>query len=169
MEASCFVLEKCLDSFHILICHPFTLQYPSFFCILEKELDDLLFNKHCYHFSMKVLIFSFKHEFGNTSPTNCLFLVSQSPFQYCSLSFLLMRLYGCSLKYPYVMLYLSDGMIISHLPFGPTAYFNLSNVIMRHDIPDVGTMSEAYPHLIFHNFNSRLGERVGFSFVMTDP
>lgn len=58
-----------------------------------------------------------------------------------------------------------DGMIISHLPFGPTAYFNLSNCIMRHDIPNVGTMSEAYPHLIFHNFNSRLGERVSWCLV----
>lgn len=53
-----------------------------------------------------------------------------------------------------------DGLIVSHLPYGPTAYFTLSNVIMRHDIPDVGTMSEAYPHLIFHNFSGRLGERV---------
>ena len=55
-----------------------------------------------------------------------------------------------------------DGIIVSHLPYGPTAYFTLSNVVMRHDIPDVGTMSEAYPHLIFHNFSSRLGERVFF-------
>ena len=53
-----------------------------------------------------------------------------------------------------------DGMIISHLPYGPTAYFTLSNTIMRHDIPDVGTMSEAYPHLIFDKFTSKLGERV---------
>lgn len=53
-----------------------------------------------------------------------------------------------------------DGLIICHLPFGPTAYFNLSNTVMRHDIPDVGTMSEQYPHLIFHNFKSRLGKRV---------
>lgn len=53
-----------------------------------------------------------------------------------------------------------DAMTISHLPYGPTAYFTLVNVIMRHDIPDVGTMSEAYPHLIFHNFSSRLGNRV---------
>ncbi|NP_001171858.1 U3 small nucleolar ribonucleoprotein IMP4 [Saccoglossus kowalevskii] len=53
-----------------------------------------------------------------------------------------------------------DGMIICHLPYGPTAYFTLSNTVMRHDIPDIGTMSEAYPHLIFHNFNSKLGERV---------
>lgn len=53
-----------------------------------------------------------------------------------------------------------DGLIISHLPYGPTAYFTLSNVVMRHDIPDVGTMSEQYPHLIFHGFSSKLGERV---------
>jgi len=58
------------------------------------------------------------------------------------------------------LLRFTDGMIISHLPYGPTAYFNLSNCVMRHDIPEVGTMSEAYPHLIFHNFKSRLGERV---------
>lgn len=53
-----------------------------------------------------------------------------------------------------------DGLVICHLPYGPTAYFNLSNVVMRHDIPDVGTMSEAYPHLIFNNFSSKLGNRV---------
>ncbi|KAJ6661869.1 hypothetical protein lerEdw1_013040 [Lerista edwardsae] len=53
-----------------------------------------------------------------------------------------------------------DGLIVSHLPFGPTAYFTLCNVVMRHDIPDIGTMSEAHPQLIFHNFTSRLGQRV---------
>ncbi|CAI9727727.1 Hypothetical predicted protein [Octopus vulgaris] len=53
-----------------------------------------------------------------------------------------------------------DALTISHLPYGPTAYFSMFNVIMRHDILDVGTMSEAYPHLIFHNFGTRLGRRV---------
>jgi len=53
-----------------------------------------------------------------------------------------------------------DGLIISHLPFGPTAYFSLSNTVMRHDIPDVGKMSEVFPHLIFDNFKSKLGQRV---------
>ncbi|XP_076448318.1 U3 small nucleolar ribonucleoprotein IMP4-like [Babylonia areolata] len=53
-----------------------------------------------------------------------------------------------------------DGLIVSHLPFGPTAYFTLSNVVMRHDIPGVGTMSEVFPHLIFHNFSTKLGKRV---------
>lgn len=52
------------------------------------------------------------------------------------------------------------GFIVSHLPFGPTAYFTLCNVVMRHDIPNLGTMSEAKPHLIMHGFSSRLGKRV---------
>lgn len=59
--------------------------------------------------------------------------------------------------------FISDGLIVCHLPFGPTAYFTLCNVVMRHDIPDLGTMSEAYPHLILHNFTSRLGRRVSLA------
>lgn len=53
-----------------------------------------------------------------------------------------------------------DTLIVSHLPYGPTAFFNISECVMRHDIPGVGTMSEAYPNLIFHNFNTKLGLRV---------
>ncbi|CAG8434727.1 7806_t:CDS:2 [Diversispora eburnea] len=53
-----------------------------------------------------------------------------------------------------------DGMVISHFPYGPTAFFSLNNVVLRHDIDDQGTVSEAYPHLIFNNFNSNLGRRV---------
>ena len=49
-----------------------------------------------------------------------------------------------------------DGLIVCHLPFGPTAYFNLSDVVMRHDINkeevQLKNVSEQYPHLIFHNF-----------------
>ncbi|EON64001.1 hypothetical protein W97_03231 [Coniosporium apollinis CBS 100218] len=54
------------------------------------------------------------------------------------------------------------SMVISHLPHGPTAKFSLHNVVLRHDIPNAarGTVSESYPHLIFENFNSRLGKRV---------
>jgi U3 small nucleolar ribonucleoprotein protein IMP4 len=53
-----------------------------------------------------------------------------------------------------------DSMIISHFPHGPTLMLSLSNVVMRHDIPDCPTMSEQYPHLIFHNINSKLGIRI---------
>ncbi|SJK86689.1 IMP4, U3 small nucleolar ribonucleoprotein protein IMP4 [Babesia microti strain RI] len=54
-----------------------------------------------------------------------------------------------------------DAMIVSHLPSGPTAYFQLSDVKLRHDLPEKPpTLSEAYPHLIFHNFTTKLGLRV---------
>lgn len=53
-----------------------------------------------------------------------------------------------------------NGFIACHLPFGPTAYFTLTGSVLRHDIPNVGTMSEQYPHLIFHNLTSKLGLRV---------
>lgn len=66
-----------------------------------------------------------------------------------------------------------DGMILSHLPYGPTAYFNLQNCVMRHDIARengaIGTVSEAYPHLIFHNFTTPLGERVSNILKYTFP
>lgn len=53
-----------------------------------------------------------------------------------------------------------DNLVISHLPHGPTAFFNISGVVMRHDIPDIGHMSEKNPHLVFHNFKTILGQRV---------
>ncbi|KAJ2726225.1 snoRNA-binding rRNA-processing protein imp4 [Coemansia sp. Benny D115] len=53
-----------------------------------------------------------------------------------------------------------DGLVVSHLPYGPTVHFTLYNVVMRHDIKDQGNISEAYPHLIFDKFNSRLGKRI---------
>jgi len=53
-----------------------------------------------------------------------------------------------------------DSLVICHLPYGPTAYFTLSDVIMRHDIFNIGTMSQQHPHLIFHNLKTTLGKRV---------
>ncbi|XP_046841021.1 U3 small nucleolar ribonucleoprotein protein IMP4-like [Xenia sp. Carnegie-2017] len=53
-----------------------------------------------------------------------------------------------------------DGLVVCHLPYGPTVYFTLSNTVMGHDIPNIGIMSEVYPHLIFHKCSSKLGERV---------
>ncbi|CAL9088474.1 unnamed protein product [Musa acuminata var. zebrina] len=51
------------------------------------------------------------------------------------------------------------GLIVCHLSFAPTAYFGLLNVVTMHDIMNknvVGTMSEAYPHLILDNFTSKV-------------
>ena len=54
-----------------------------------------------------------------------------------------------------------DGLVISHLPFGPTCYFGISNTVMRHDIKDqdLGHVSEVFPHLILENFTTPLGQR----------
>uniref|UniRef100_A0A7E4ZWY8 Brix domain-containing protein n=1 Tax=Panagrellus redivivus TaxID=6233 RepID=A0A7E4ZWY8_PANRE len=53
-----------------------------------------------------------------------------------------------------------DSMVISHLPHGPTAFFSLHDVVMRHDMPDMGTMPEQFPHLMFEGMNSKVGQRV---------
>jgi U3 small nucleolar ribonucleoprotein protein IMP4 len=46
--------------------------------------------------------------------------------------------------------------------------------VLRHDIGDkkkVGTISEAYPHLILSNFTSKLGQRVAniFKYLFPTP
>lgn len=55
-----------------------------------------------------------------------------------------------------------DGLVISHLPMGPTAFFNITNAVLRHDL-DGGSapMSEAYPHVLLEGFNTKLGKRLG--------
>ncbi len=54
-----------------------------------------------------------------------------------------------------------DGLIVTHLPYGPTAYFGLCNVVLRHDLKDkVDPVSEAFPHLIFDGFSSKIGDRL---------
>lgn len=56
----------------------------------------------------------------------------------------------------------ADALIVSHFPHGPTVFFTLHNVVLRHDIAShsSSTVSEQYPHLIFDGFESRLGKRV---------
>lgn len=55
-----------------------------------------------------------------------------------------------------------NGLVLSHLPHGPTCHFSLHNVVTRHDLPigERGTISEAYPHLIVHNFRTKIGIRI---------
>jgi U3 small nucleolar ribonucleoprotein protein IMP4 len=55
-----------------------------------------------------------------------------------------------------------DGLVVCHLPLGPTAFFTLSGAVLRHDlVPPAAPMSEMYPHVILNNFNTPLGKRVG--------
>ncbi|TIA93795.1 hypothetical protein E3P81_00679 [Wallemia ichthyophaga] len=55
-----------------------------------------------------------------------------------------------------------DALLLSHFPHGPTLTFTLSNVQLRHDLAGAldSTVSEQFPHLIFENFSSSLGNRV---------
>jgi U3 small nucleolar ribonucleoprotein protein IMP4 len=53
-----------------------------------------------------------------------------------------------------------DGLVVCHLPYGPTAYFGIMNAVLRHDLKERSTVSQQFPHLIFHKFDSKLGERV---------
>lgn len=57
-----------------------------------------------------------------------------------------------------------DGLLISHLPFRPPTYFNSCGYIVKHDIANkdvpLPNMSEAYPYLMFHHFNSRQRQRL---------
>lgn len=52
------------------------------------------------------------------------------------------------------------SLTVSHFPHGPLAIFTLHNVKLRHDLPEIGNVSEVYPHLIFENFTTPLGRRV---------
>ena len=56
-----------------------------------------------------------------------------------------------------------DGLVVCHLPLGPTTYFTLSNCVLRHDIDDAPPFSsDAPPHLVFHDFDDekRLAKRL---------
>ncbi|CUM67506.1 uncharacterized protein PRCAT00005205001 [Priceomyces carsonii] len=52
------------------------------------------------------------------------------------------------------------SLTISHFPHGPSIIFTLHNVKLRHDLPNLGNISESYPHLIFENFTTEKGKRV---------
>ncbi|TRY70746.1 hypothetical protein TCAL_04837 [Tigriopus californicus] len=55
-----------------------------------------------------------------------------------------------------------NGMIVSHLPNGPTAHFRLSNVKIAKDIKkDWRQISSLRPEVILNNFSTRLGHTVG--------
>lgn len=54
-----------------------------------------------------------------------------------------------------------NGMLVSHLPDGPTAFFKVSNVVPGAKIANHGQATTHIPELILNNFNTRLGHRVG--------
>jgi ribosome production factor 1 len=57
-----------------------------------------------------------------------------------------------------------NGLIVCHLPDGPTAMFNLSSMTLNRDIPDHGKPTDHKPELVLNNFSTRLGLRMGRMF-----
>ena len=53
-----------------------------------------------------------------------------------------------------------DGLTVSHLPYGPTACFTLSNCVLRHDIPECTPASQAHPHVILDGLSTKTGQRI---------
>lgn len=54
-----------------------------------------------------------------------------------------------------------NGMIVSRLPEGPTAFFKVSNVQNAADVVRRGSSTSHTPEIILNNFSTRLGRRVG--------
>ncbi|XP_043941650.1 ribosome production factor 1 [Protopterus annectens] len=63
-----------------------------------------------------------------------------------------------------------NGLVLSHLPEGPTAHFKMSNVRLRKDIKRRGKdPTEHIPEVILNNFSTRLGHIVGRMFAALFP
>ncbi|KAH6767932.1 Ribosomal RNA processing Brix domain protein [Perilla frutescens var. frutescens] len=62
-----------------------------------------------------------------------------------------------------------DALLIIGLPSGPTAHFKLSKLVVRKDIKNHGNPTSHQPELVFNNFTTRLGHRVGRLFQSLFP
>lgn len=63
----------------------------------------------------------------------------------------------------------ANGVIISHLPDGPTAHFKLTSVKRSKNIKNHGKVTRHKPELVLNNFNTRLGHTVGRLFAALFP
>jgi len=55
----------------------------------------------------------------------------------------------------------SNGLILTHLPAGPTAFFKVSSYLPGNLISGHGRPTSHTPELILNHFNTRLGRRIG--------
>jgi ribosome production factor 1 len=62
-----------------------------------------------------------------------------------------------------------DGLLLIHLPEGPSAHFRLSNLTLTKDIAGHGRATSHTPELILNNFTTALGHRVGRMFASLLP
>lgn len=54
-----------------------------------------------------------------------------------------------------------NGLVLCHLPDGPTAHFKISNVVFAKEIKQSGDLTDHVPEVILKNFSTRLGCSVG--------
>lgn len=63
-----------------------------------------------------------------------------------------------------------NGMVLCHLPDGPTAHFKISNVRLRKEMKRRGKEpTEHSPEVILNNFTTRLGHSIGRLFAALFP
>ncbi|XP_042320259.1 ribosome production factor 1 [Sceloporus undulatus] len=63
-----------------------------------------------------------------------------------------------------------NGLVLSHLPEGPTAHFRMSSVRLRKQIKRKGKApTEHQPEIILNNFTTRLGHSIGRMFASLFP
>ncbi|KAL6752134.1 anticodon-binding protein [Haematococcus lacustris] len=58
-----------------------------------------------------------------------------------------------------------NGLLLVHLPGGPTARFRLSSLVLGKDILGHGRATPHKPEMVLNNFGTRLGRRVGRMFA----
>lgn len=62
-----------------------------------------------------------------------------------------------------------NGLMICHLPDGPTSYFKINSLKFSKDIKGVGESTEHCPEIILNNFNTRLGHTVARTIACLFP
>lgn len=63
-----------------------------------------------------------------------------------------------------------NGLVLTHLPDGPTAHFKMSSVRLRKEIKRKGkSPTEHQPEVILNNFTTRLGHTIGRMFASLFP
>jgi len=62
-----------------------------------------------------------------------------------------------------------NGLLLIHLPDGPTAHFKLSSIVLAKDVFNHARPSDHQPELILNNFGTRLGARIARFFTSLLP
>ncbi|KAF0042078.1 hypothetical protein F2P81_005610 [Scophthalmus maximus] len=62
-----------------------------------------------------------------------------------------------------------NGMVLCHLPDGPTAHFKVSSVRLRKEMKASKDPTEHSPEVILNNFSTRLGHSIGRLFAALFP